>query len=57
MSLPVVLRRKAQAEFDEALDWYEQQPGHLEIPGLTLRRGGPTRSASSLRDASRREPS
>ena len=25
MSLPVVLRRAAQAEFDEAADWYEQQ--------------------------------
>jgi plasmid stabilization system protein ParE len=25
MSLPIVLRRKAQAEFDEAIDWYEQQ--------------------------------
>ncbi|MFO0797214.1 MAG: type II toxin-antitoxin system RelE/ParE family toxin [Gemmataceae bacterium] len=28
MSLPVVLRRAAQAEFDEASDWYEhRQPG------------------------------
>ena len=28
MSLPVVLRRKAQAEFDSAIDWYERrQPG------------------------------
>jgi plasmid stabilization system protein ParE len=28
MSLPVVLRRAARAEFDEAYDWYEQRrPG------------------------------
>lgn len=28
MSLPVVLRPEARAEFDEAVDWYEQQrPG------------------------------
>lgn len=28
MNLPVVLRRKARAEFDAAIDWYEQQrPG------------------------------
>ena len=28
MSLPVVLRPEARAEFDEAFDWYEQQrPG------------------------------
>lgn len=28
MSLPVVLRRPARAEFDAAIDWYErQQPG------------------------------
>lgn len=28
MKLPVVLRRAAQSEFDEAADWYEQQrPG------------------------------
>ena len=28
MSLPLVLRRKAQAEFDEAFDWYEDhRPG------------------------------
>ncbi len=25
MSLPVVLRRVAQAEFDDAADWYEQR--------------------------------
>ena len=25
MNLPIVLRRKAQAEFDEAIDWYEQR--------------------------------
>jgi len=28
MSLPIVLRDEAQAEFDEAFDWYEaQRPG------------------------------
>ena len=28
MSLPVILRTEAQAEFDEAFDWYEnQRPG------------------------------
>lgn len=27
MSLPVVLTPEAQAEFDEAADWYEQQAG------------------------------
>jgi plasmid stabilization system protein ParE len=28
MSLPVVLRRKARIDFDEAFDWYEEQrPG------------------------------
>jgi toxin ParE1/3/4 len=27
MSLPVVLGAEAQAEFDEAVDWYEQQAG------------------------------
>jgi plasmid stabilization system protein ParE len=28
MSLPIVLRRAARVEFDEAIDWYEQQrPG------------------------------
>jgi hypothetical protein len=31
MSLPVVLRSEARAEFDEAFDWYEQQR-----PGLGL---------------------
>ncbi len=29
MKLPVVLRRAAQAEFDEAADWYEQQHASL----------------------------
>ena len=29
MSLPVVLRRKARAEFDAAIDWYEQQQAGL----------------------------
>jgi toxin ParE1/3/4 len=29
MSLPVVLRRKARAEFDEAVDWYERQQAGL----------------------------
>jgi plasmid stabilization system protein ParE len=27
MSLPVVLTPEAQTEFDEAVDWYEQQAG------------------------------
>jgi plasmid stabilization system protein ParE len=27
MSLPVVLTPEAEAEFDEAADWYEQQAG------------------------------
>ena len=27
MSLPVVLTPEAQAEFDDAADWYEQQAG------------------------------
>ena len=27
MSLPVVLTEEAQAEFDDAADWYEQQAG------------------------------
>ncbi len=31
MSLPVVLRRKAQAEFDEAIDWSEQQRAGLGL--------------------------
>jgi len=31
MSLPVVLRPAARAEFDNAVDWYEQQ-----IPGLGM---------------------
>lgn len=29
MSFPVVLRRPAQAEFDQAIDWYEQQRAGL----------------------------
>ena len=29
MNLPLVLRRAAQAEFDEAADWYEQQQPNL----------------------------
>jgi plasmid stabilization system protein ParE len=29
MSLPVVLRRKARAEFDAAVDWYERQNAGL----------------------------
>jgi toxin ParE1/3/4 len=29
MSLPVVLRQKARAEFDTAIDWYEQQQAGL----------------------------
>ena len=29
MSLPVVLRRKARAEFDAAVDWYERRNAGL----------------------------
>ena len=29
MSLPVVLRPEARAEFDAAFDWYEQQQAGL----------------------------
>jgi plasmid stabilization system protein ParE len=29
MSLPIVFRVEAQAEFDQALDWYEQQQAGL----------------------------
>jgi plasmid stabilization system protein ParE len=29
MSLPVVLRAEAEADFDEAFDWYEAQRGGL----------------------------
>lgn len=36
MSLPVILRTEAQADFDEAFDWYEKQrPGQAS----TLPRG------------------
>lgn len=31
MSLPVVLRSEARAEFDEAFDWYEQQRAGLGV--------------------------
>jgi plasmid stabilization system protein ParE len=31
MSLPVVLRPAARAEFDEAFDWYEQQRAGLGV--------------------------
>lgn len=42
MSLPVVLRPEARAEFDDAFDWYEQQrPGQGRYPkgGVWLRDG------------------
>jgi plasmid stabilization system protein ParE len=31
MSLPVVLRRAARAEFDDAIDWYENQRSGLGV--------------------------
>jgi len=31
MILPIVLRPKARAEFDEAFDWYEQQQAGLGV--------------------------
>ncbi len=31
MSFPLVIRRKARAEFDEAFDWYEEQRAGLGI--------------------------
>jgi hypothetical protein len=31
MTLPIVLRREARAEFDEAFDWYEQQRAGLGV--------------------------
>jgi len=31
MSLPIVFRVEAQAEFDEAFDWYEQQRAGLGV--------------------------
>lgn len=34
MSLPVVFRVEAQAEFDEAFDWYEQQKEGLGVDFL-----------------------
>ena len=35
MSLPVVLRPEARAEFDEAFDWYEQQRSGLGVDFVT----------------------
>ena len=35
MSLPIVFRVKAQAEFDLAFDWYEQQRRGLGVEFLT----------------------
>jgi len=34
MSLPIVFRVEAQAEFDEAFDWYEQQRAGLGVEFL-----------------------
>jgi plasmid stabilization system protein ParE len=34
MSLPIVFRAEAQAEFDEAFDWYEQQQAGLGVDFL-----------------------
>ena len=31
MSLPIVLRRKARAELDETIDWYERQQTGLGV--------------------------
>ncbi len=31
MTLPIVLRQEARAEFDEAFDWYEQQQVGLGV--------------------------
>jgi plasmid stabilization system protein ParE len=35
MSLPVVLRPEARAEFDDAFDWYEQQRPGLGVDFVT----------------------
>ena len=35
MSLPIVFRVEAQAEFDRAFDWYEQQRRGLGVEFLT----------------------
>jgi len=35
MSLPIVLRLEARAEFDEAFDWYEQQRPGLGVDFVT----------------------
>jgi hypothetical protein len=35
VSLPVVLRPAARAEFDEAVDWYEQQRPGLGVDFVT----------------------
>ncbi|WP_019502593.1 hypothetical protein [Pseudanabaena sp. PCC 6802] len=34
MSLPIVFRAEAQAEFDDAFDWYEQQQSGLGVDFL-----------------------
>lgn len=34
MSLPIVFRVEAQAEFDDAFDWYEQQQAELGVDFL-----------------------
>ena len=36
MSLPIVLRVEAQAEFDRAFDWYEQQRKGLGVEFLKV---------------------
>lgn len=48
MSIPVVFRRAARAEFDDAADWYEQRqsglgakPGDLARTGLTTQSNTP----------------
>ncbi|MEM9541568.1 MAG: type II toxin-antitoxin system RelE/ParE family toxin [Cyanobacteria bacterium P01_E01_bin.42] len=35
MTLPIVLRVEAQAEFDLAFDWYEEQQSRLGVKFLT----------------------
>ena len=46
MSLPIVFRRAARAEFDDAADWYEQRRAGL---GVGVYGSGPARPESDLR--------
>ncbi len=54
MSLPVVLRPEAQAEFDEAFDWYEQQRPGLGVDYLEQVQAVLDRIAASLHGDSNR---